>query len=437
MSATWIKEEYKALKNVMEGERRVIAGNDIIPPQKKVVGGVEVDSDYQSSEDDDDDLPDYVDEEEDERERMIEKGTARQDSDEGDFESGRKEREKGDTTVWAREEPPSRKGTVFRKILGKERARVGNVEEKLKRSRLVKTGRRELIKRVRQVPGQGRVHVEKGNRVKLFERKGKNMVATGKTRVLTEDEMVEGQRTEIFEEEVSEVEVVEEEVSGEGESWIEYEWEEFDAKATSKTGDNGNTSWVGHTHMRGGDGDAVIPQLDVFDAEQETSGESDEDDNEGEGDDPPANPLGYIMDPPLNELYGTEESENEESSAQSRQASRNALRELNDGPIPFPPAKHVRAKDGSSGGFKAMKDLPEYKDVGENVDGPKREDALQNSVWRPKDVGEIEGKPNIRIDRKFGSKSNPDLEVDGGVDCGRSPYPVCYLPAFSNIDENL
>jgi hypothetical protein len=88
-------------------------------------------------------------------------------------------------------------------------------------------------------------------------------------------------------------------------------------------------------------------------------------------------------------------------------------------------AEEVVKGDGSTGGFMPMKLLPEYwapetDEAGNYPEG--WEDVLANTVWRPRRVGEREGEVSVGIDGEWGEKS--EFEFDGGVDCGRSPYPV-------------
>ncbi len=93
-------------------------------------------------------------------------------------------------------------------------------------------------------------------------------------------------------------------------------------------------------------------------------------------------------------------------------------------PVPmFRPAVAVAKVDGSTGGFKPMKILPDYAAPPPDEDGnyPEWEDVIGNTVWRPRRVGETT--LSVGIDELWGGKS--EFEFDGGVDCGRSPYPVC------------
>lgn len=97
-------------------------------------------------------------------------------------------------------------------------------------------------------------------------------------------------------------------------------------------------------------------------------------------------------------------------------------------PFPFPDAKSVEhGPEEASGGFRPMKNLPDYAipDTDEFGQYPPWEDPLLNTVWRPRRVGEK--KLKIDIDEDIDDSRPTDLEVLGGVDCGRSPYPVCYL----------
>lgn len=102
--------------------------------------------------------------------------------------------------------------------------------------------------------------------------------------------------------------------------------------------------------------------------------------------------------------------------------------------------EEVVKEDGSTGGFIPMKLLPEYRapetdGAGNHPEG--WEDVLANSVWRPRRVGEREGEGEVRvgIDGDWGGKS--EFEVDGGVDCGRSPYPVRISPLFRSLTTPL
>ncbi|KAF7869649.1 hypothetical protein EAF04_004433 [Stromatinia cepivora] len=50
-------------------------------------------------------------------------------------------------------------------------------------------------------------------------------------------------------------------------------------------------------------------------------------------------------------------------------------------------------------------------------------DPIENSIWRPIQVGEQ--RPKIDMDEEPDSfLKNSQFEIDGGVDCGRSPYPL-------------
>lgn len=97
-------------------------------------------------------------------------------------------------------------------------------------------------------------------------------------------------------------------------------------------------------------------------------------------------------------------------------------------PFPFPDAKSVEhGPEEASGGFRPMKNLPDYAIPEPDQFGqyPPWDDPLVNTVWRPRRVGEK--KLKIDIDEDINDSKPTDLEVLGGLDCGRSPYPVCYL----------
>jgi hypothetical protein len=127
--------------------------------------------------------------------------------------------------------------------------------------------------------------------------------------------------------------------------------------------------------------------------------------------------------------YGSNEDGNSDTDSDDSLSVSQPFRSFTDNldaPIPIPDASEVIEVDGSSGGFLPMKLLPEYLEPIANADGriPELEDAIQNSVWRPRWVGEKTLK--IDIDQSIeGFLKNTDLEIFGGVDCGRSPYPVC------------
>lgn len=88
-----------------------------------------------------------------------------------------------------------------------------------------------------------------------------------------------------------------------------------------------------------------------------------------------------------------------------------------------------RGDDGGAGGFFPMKLFDEYKPrLDANGDYEQDwSDPLMNTVWRPRRVGEK--KVKIDIDEPW--EKITDLEVDGGLDCGRSPFPVIVLPELS------
>jgi hypothetical protein len=81
-----------------------------------------------------------------------------------------------------------------------------------------------------------------------------------------------------------------------------------------------------------------------------------------------------------------------------------------------------RGPDGGAAGFLPMKLFPEYREPipAGNGDFLDWTDNIQNTVWRPRRVGE----KTLKIDLDEPWENITDLEVDGGLDCGRSPYPV-------------
>jgi hypothetical protein len=83
-------------------------------------------------------------------------------------------------------------------------------------------------------------------------------------------------------------------------------------------------------------------------------------------------------------------------------------------------------RDGSSGGYYPIKDLADYR-LPENDPISDTysdwQDVTSNSVWRPRRIGEKKLKIDLDEDIEEFFK-NSDMEVWGGVDCGRSPYPV-------------
>ncbi|KAL2070751.1 hypothetical protein VTL71DRAFT_13777 [Oculimacula yallundae] len=95
--------------------------------------------------------------------------------------------------------------------------------------------------------------------------------------------------------------------------------------------------------------------------------------------------------------------------------------------VAYKRADLVERDDGLSGGFFPMKLLDEYPEPDETEEDDAESDwldAIQNTVWRPRHVGEKTLR--IEIDEPFKpvTATKNCLEVDGGVDCGRSPYPV-------------
>jgi hypothetical protein len=98
-----------------------------------------------------------------------------------------------------------------------------------------------------------------------------------------------------------------------------------------------------------------------------------------------------------------------------------------DPPLKMKRPDQVTKSNKSSAGFFAMKDLPEYyrpeAPTGTNIRDSEVEDTMRNTVWRPRLVGDTV--VNIEIDRDIRCfLRNNNLQVDGGVDCGRSPYRV-------------
>lgn len=101
----------------------------------------------------------------------------------------------------------------------------------------------------------------------------------------------------------------------------------------------------------------------------------------------------------------------------------------------LPLGKRDELDDERSGGWIPIKNLPPYRmpvDPELADDDPVQlawkntvwHDIVENSVWRPRRVGEKTLK--IDIDDTYPEEfhKNSELTVDGGVDCGREPYPV-------------
>ena len=96
----------------------------------------------------------------------------------------------------------------------------------------------------------------------------------------------------------------------------------------------------------------------------------------------------------------------------------------------IPLADKVMKEDGSTGGFMPMKELPEYIAPATDASGNYPdgwEDVLANTIWWPRRTGERE--VEVGIDEPWEKES--EFEFDGGVDCGRSPYPVRSYPFCS------
>ena len=93
------------------------------------------------------------------------------------------------------------------------------------------------------------------------------------------------------------------------------------------------------------------------------------------------------------------------------------------------------------GGYFPLKDLPEYRLPERDADDADYSgfyDVVENSVWRPRRVGEKTVK--IALDDDFEEFcNNEELKVDGGVDCGRSPFPVstCSRRKSSNSGSDV
>jgi hypothetical protein len=88
-----------------------------------------------------------------------------------------------------------------------------------------------------------------------------------------------------------------------------------------------------------------------------------------------------------------------------------------------PPPKPTTNHDGSSAGWFPIKKLPEYYEPEEdNHDGNIWVDNVANTVWGPRRVGEK--KLQIDLDNDIEQFRKTEINVDGGVDCRRSPFPV-------------
>ena len=83
--------------------------------------------------------------------------------------------------------------------------------------------------------------------------------------------------------------------------------------------------------------------------------------------------------------------------------------------------------DGSSGGYCAIKDMAEYRIPRDDEELTEDfVDVLENSVWMPRRVGEKTLEVGLDVDYSEFLVS-PRFERGGGIDCGRSPYPVSAL----------
>jgi hypothetical protein len=107
---------------------------------------------------------------------------------------------------------------------------------------------------------------------------------------------------------------------------------------------------------------------------------------------------------------------------------------------PNPPAHPLNPQkepdDERSGGWIPIKNFPQYRtpvDPGLDDDEPEQiayenliwDDIVENSVWRPRRVGEKTLKIDFDDDDPEEFYKHSELNVDGGVDCGREPYPAC------------
>lgn len=87
------------------------------------------------------------------------------------------------------------------------------------------------------------------------------------------------------------------------------------------------------------------------------------------------------------------------------------------------------------GGFFPLSDFPEYRKQRLLYDN-NHIDVIQNMIWRPRRLGEELGAPLVDIDglietsfeeqRQGGTVDETGFNgwVDGGYDCGRSPFPT-------------
>lgn len=89
-----------------------------------------------------------------------------------------------------------------------------------------------------------------------------------------------------------------------------------------------------------------------------------------------------------------------------------------------PPPKPTTNLDGSSAGWFPVKELPDYFEPEEDKwDGKQWVDSVTNTVWRPRRVGEKTLQIDLDKDIEHFRKKT-EFKTDGGVDCGRSPFPV-------------
>lgn len=109
--------------------------------------------------------------------------------------------------------------------------------------------------------------------------------------------------------------------------------------------------------------------------------------------------------------------------------------------------KQAETVIGNGGGFFPMKSLKEFNTFEDALAQGEQHaqqwtDGVQNTLWRPKRFGEDDKMPIIDIDADVEDCFRdqivggvPDATgfngwIDGGVDCGRSPFPVSLLSLF-------
>ncbi|KAG9247371.1 hypothetical protein BJ878DRAFT_477465 [Calycina marina] len=103
-------------------------------------------------------------------------------------------------------------------------------------------------------------------------------------------------------------------------------------------------------------------------------------------------------------------------------SNRNGSRRYRGGGDDWPDFE-IEGQDGRTAGFDAMKDFDDYKLSYEGETTGDAIDKLDNTLWRPKGTGEK--RLVIPIDHRIEDWWNiTAIDVKGGVDAGRSPYPV-------------